>query len=76
MPAKTKRPPSPYLNCGLATGIDPVLRCREAKYIIDITDIDDAISETLHRIMDRDGEKWFKEGRAYLRRGLDAMIAG
>jgi hypothetical protein len=31
---------------------------------------------TLHRIRDRDGKRWSKEGARYLRNGLDAMIAG
>jgi hypothetical protein len=74
MPAKPKiRDVSPYVGRGLATCIDPANGCREAKYIIDITDIDEAISKTLNRIRDRDGEKWFKEGAAYLRKGLDRL---
>jgi hypothetical protein len=78
MPAKTKtkRDVSPHARGHLVTARDPILGGREAKYILDITDLDDAIMTTLHKIRERDGTKWCKEGARRLRDGLDMMIAG
>jgi len=67
MPAKpkAKRPASPYLRRGLVTARDPFLGCREAKYILDIDDLETEMVTTLRRIRDRDGKKWFKEGALF-----------
>jgi hypothetical protein len=59
----------------LATARDPVLGGREARYILDITDLEDAMMTTLRRIKDRDGTKVFRESSLWLRGCLDAMIA-
>jgi hypothetical protein len=76
MPAKSKTKRSANISGRhLVTAIDPVLDGREAKYILDVTDIEDAMMTTLRRIKPRDGQKLFKKSAAWLRDGLDAMIA-
>ena len=72
---KTKRDVSPFVRGQLATAVDPILGGREAKFILDITDLEHEMIKTLNRIRSRDGRKVFKESSAWLRGRLDTMIA-
>ena len=76
MPAKSKTKRTAKVGKRrLATVRDPVLGGREAKYILDITDLEDAMMTTLRRIRARDGARVFRKSSAWLRGCLDSMIA-
>jgi hypothetical protein len=68
-------PAKPRSTKRLATARDPVIGGRETRYVLDITDLEHELMTTLRKIKRRDGVKVFKEGAAWLRDGLDAMIA-
>jgi hypothetical protein len=59
----------------LAMARDPILGGRELRYVLDITDVEDAMLTTLCRIKARDGAKVFRKSAAWLRGCLDTMIA-
>jgi len=58
----------------LAAAIDPVIAKPELVYVIETTDLEVVIAETLQRIRDRDGEKIFKEAAKWLRDEVDWWI--
>jgi hypothetical protein len=59
----------------LAMARDPILGGRELRYVLDVTDVEDAMLKALNGIKARDGARVFRKSSAWLRGCLDDMIA-
>jgi hypothetical protein len=63
-----------YARRGLATV--PEDGHRELRYIVEITDLEQVIWQTLDLIHERDGERFWREAASYLQRAVSRVSSG